>query len=1119
MRHGIRFDFGKWIAALLLVTSLALAGCGGDNAKHDAESGADNAQTAAKESAPFGSAPADETPASSPAMRPVSNSAAPSGEEMEGEFFTPPDGLNLPALDDWPHPGSIAGLDGPGRLADSDSESPDEVTATGGRFTLETLSDDKSKDDAKPKKKPAETWKPAQVVPNSSRLTVGDDDELPFKGQQASVRIDGFRARVVLDMFFENDRDRQLEGNFQIRLPEGASLYYLAFGETEYEAKPAPIPVAAFFKVDDDLSRGLSPADITDLRQQSWNQPKVARVVPKEKAAHAYRETVRRRVDPALAEWSGAGVFSARVFPLAPKKLHRIVIGYDVNVLSVGDDRMYRLDLPKSQSTVVDINVSSFDSVNRKVAVKPAPARTTARDNRVLFHYENPDEQSIIVRLPGTQDLWLTGTDAEAGPFMAAEFTPNVFASPEGAAIAESQEKVSNNPSHAVFMLDTSLSSNPNRFPIWLKLLKANLDESREELKFFNVACFNIEAYWYQNGWVQNTPENVAKLMEYCDNLALEGATNLGRALQFAARGPAWNHAPKQPDFDVFLLSDGAGTWGEADLYALSQALGERTLFAYTTGMAGTDVRTLAHLARESGGAVFAVTGEDQLTAAAKAHHQRPWQIESVKIDGISDVLLAGRPTALFPGQKLTVVGRGELPKNAQLVLTLKQGKTVKELKIAANAVLDSELTPRVYGQVAVDQLEGFKSATEEFAAAYARHFRVPGQTCSLLMLDTEEDYLRYNIKPENDVVVVSQQPANTIVDDVLEEVAEQLGNPKVEFLNWLAKLEKMPGVEFEQSAALQVVLKQLPRESFDVKPPALECALRNWDSIPGPLQEQLATQKLDYGILAAEADRRLKTVGAADALRALSSLVEIRPGDAVTARDVGFTAMEYGMGAEAYALFRRVADNRPWEPQTYHAMARCLEELEQADLAVAYYEVALGGKWNPRFGEFRQIVSMDYLRLLRRIDSDELATKLPDVFINTTLARLNGSPVGGEHDLVVTIMWNTDGTDVDLHIKEPTGEVCMYSHPRTKIGGQLTQDVTQGFGPEMYRLTTAKAGEYRIWAHYFANDANRTGTRTRVYANVYRNWGRPNEQVTRTALTLKGNKNEHDIARIKWSR
>ena len=69
------------------------------------------------------------------------------------------------------------------------------------------------------------TWRRAQVTPNASRLIVGDRDELLLEGMQANVMVDGFRARVLLDLYYFNDRSRQLEGNFKLRLPDDASLY------------------------------------------------------------------------------------------------------------------------------------------------------------------------------------------------------------------------------------------------------------------------------------------------------------------------------------------------------------------------------------------------------------------------------------------------------------------------------------------------------------------------------------------------------------------------------------------------------------------------------------------------------------------------------------------------------------------------------------------------------------------------------------------------------------------------------------------------------------------------------------------------------------------------------
>ena len=103
------------------------------------------------------------------------------------------------------------------------------------------------------------------------------------------------------------------------------------------------------------------------MRARRWTQPREARMVPREKAAFAYQQTVRRRVDPALLEWTGAGVFQARVFPLAPKKLHRIVIGYDVNLQSIGNDLELQLDLPESvPQKIVDLEARLRQRVERR---------------------------------------------------------------------------------------------------------------------------------------------------------------------------------------------------------------------------------------------------------------------------------------------------------------------------------------------------------------------------------------------------------------------------------------------------------------------------------------------------------------------------------------------------------------------------------------------------------------------------------------------------------------------------------------------------------------------------------------------------------------------------------
>ncbi len=952
-----------------------------------------------------------------------------------------------------------------------------------------------------------ETWKRSRIVPNTSRLMIGDEEELPLKGLQANVRIDGFRARVLLDCYFLNDRDEEYEGTFKLRLPNEASPFYLAFGATSFQA-PDISDVAAegpqFYARDRSLLMSFDPRRIRSDRGETWENVQEARMVPREKAAFAYTETVRRRVDPALLEWAGAGIFSARVFPLAPMKLHRIVLGYDVNLLPAGDDLEFRFDLPQGvPRKVVDMSVSGFPEERISVTPEAEPIQASGR---ISYRFEHPADPTILLRLLKPGPILLTGGDEKTGPHFALRYRPEI---PEGAPATRSPS--------AVFLVDTSLSSNPEGFNVWLKLLEAILANNRPGLKRFAVLFFNIEAFWWKETLADNTPETVGELMRYARSLALEGATDLGRAMAEASE-PGWLEAGGGTRrYDVFLLSDGAATWGEDDLYALSRTFASGPagpIFSYTTGLSGVDSPALLHLTRESGGAVFSVVGEAEIAKASTAHRSRPWRIQSIRLEGAADILIAGRPRVIFPGQTLLVVGRGMPEANAKMTLSLHDGDR-RTIETRPASTLRSELAPRIYGQVAVNQLEEFENATEEFSKAYASHFRVTGRTCSLLMLESEEDYERFNIQPEEDAFVVKGNPASTLIGNALEEIAEALGDPKASFLAWLKKMERIPGAEFEISTAFQMALDGMPREVFAVAPAPLSCKLRTWDGVPGSIQEQLASHELDYDQLTAEGERRRKDFGPADALKALSSLIENSPRDAVLARDVGFSAMEWNLGGQAYHLFRRVATARPYEPQTYRAMARLLEEMGKADLALAYYEIALTGKWPDRFGEFRRILGLEYLRFLRRLSSGDLQVRGGN-FARARLETVEKEFSFGKPDLVVTITWNTDGTDIDLHVIEPTGEECYYEHTETKIGGRITEDVTGGYGPEMYTLRRAVAGEYRIRVKYYSEDRSRASARTKVYSTIYERWGTPEERVTRKVVILREGEEMHDIATVK---
>ena len=121
------------------------------------------------------------------------------------------------------------------------------------------------------------------------------------------------------------------------------------------------------------------------------------------------------------------------------------------------------------------------------------------------------------------------------------------------------------------------------------------------------------------------------------------------------------------------------------------------------------------------------------------------------------------------------------------------------------------------------------------------------------------------------------------------------------------------------------------------------------------------------------------------------------------------------------------------------------------------------------------------------------------------------------QSDLRVTISWNTDATDVDLWVIEPDGTKVFYSSPRSKNGGELSQDQTQGYGPERYQIAKAMPGEYRIIVHYFRPNPNLLGGETHVNVAVTRWAGTEQGAIERHTVILKSHNQEAEVCRVKF--
>jgi uncharacterized protein YfaP (DUF2135 family) len=178
----------------------------------------------------------------------------------------------------------------------------------------------------------------------------------------------------------------------------------------------------------------------------------------------------------------------------------------------------------------------------------------------------------------------------------------------------------------------------------------------------------------------------------------------------------------------------------------------------------------------------------------------------------------------------------------------------------------------------------------------------------------------------------------------------------------------------------------------------------------------------------------------------------------------------------------------------------------------MVWHELALARPWDSRYGDFGRIHRMEYRRFLQ----DLLPESASPAALAMSRRRLEDlSRDDDPRGLVVLISWNTDRTDVDLHVTDPSGEECYYQNRETKLGGRLTRDVTEGFGPEMFALANPAPGEYRIDIVNYSDDANRLSGLTEVLVTIWESRGNPDERMTRGVVSLAKSKERTTVARV----
>lgn len=222
-----------------------------------------------------------------------------------------------------------------------------------------------------------------------------------------------------------------------------------------------------------------------------------------------------------------------------------------------------------------------------------------------------------------------------------------------------------------------------------------------------------------------------------------------------------------------------------------------------------------------------------------------------------------------------------------------------------------------------------------------------------------------------------------------------------------------------------------------------------------------------------------------------LSNLADLDLENAELFKTLAYRLKEKGAYQQELYITQKVREWRPMDPQSHRDYALALQDNGQYQEALDCLYSILNASYSPeaalRDHGIEEILVCEINNLIslhrKKLDLSKIDSKL-----------ITDMPV----DIRVVINWNKNDTDIDLWVTDPRGEKCYYRHKQTAIGGRLSDDFTQGFGPEQFLLKKAINGTYKIETNFFGERQLTLSGPTTIMGEIYLSYsdGREERQV-----------------------
>ena len=922
----------------------------------------------------------------------------------------------------------------------------------------------------------------------------------PMQLQELSmdILVMGQTAVTTMEMTFYNPNDRVMEGEFEFPLSNGQEVSRFALD------------------IDGKLREGV--------------------VVDKALGRQAFEDIARRNVDPGLLEKTEGNNFRARVYPMPAQGVRRILIAFEQELSQKDGRDFYFLPIASGVklkhfklrtevvSRMVKADIENTLQLNfgqsRNSYISEVKKDNYTLDKNIGLTFPKIDKPQLLTASKGT-DSYLYGNIAL-----------------EKQSLREKEK-----PKRIGILWDCSSSSQKRDFAKEFALLDAYFKEIKEvkvALTTFHIRSSAAIPFKVENG-------NWQELRQYLEKLIYDGATD-PQAMLF----------PQESD-EYFLFSDGIFNFRDKN-FDFTRLIGQlHAPVNVVSSQLVANMDKLQYLSGATGGS-FINLNTQEVSQAVKALQYQAFQVLDYKVK-------KGNVVNLYP-QKGTLVGEnftfsGYLnSEDATLVVSLGYPNKViveKELTFSKNTAASDEefaLLRRIWAEKKIAQLRR-EGAESKAIDVVGRRYGIVTEGNSLIVLETAEDYVRYQITPPKELEQEYNKLSSEINSEKMEEQKQalelviELSKEQTSWWQTSYPIKKKNTKKNEEIAEYNNAAEVLRDVSYDdakmadmgtagydiiadnsaqqmkmdlaepvartlgYEPPQARIVLNAYDpdtpylkvmeyADPAKAIETYHKLKKEYGqtpsFYVDVADYFFKKGDLAQAVLVVSNLAELNLEDAQLLRVLGYKLSSYKAYKEAIEVFRKVVTIREEEPQSYRDLGLALAEDKQYQEAVETLYKVVKNAWDERFGDV-QLVTMN--------DINSLVARHKGIKTNFMDKRLlKSEPV----DIRVVLSWDTDNCDMDLWVTDPTDEKCFFDNKLTYLGGKISKDVTQGYGPEEFMIKKAPKGTYKIETDYFGTLSQKQLMPVTLRITFYTHFGTDKEQKQETTVRLT---NEEDVIEV----